>query len=61
MPLMPARIGSRVSTRWRMFVVRSCSPAEMKILVPDILVGALARRLALCAIRPSNRCRNSAR
>ena len=29
--------GSRASTRWMMFSVRSCSPAEMKILVPVIL------------------------
>ena len=26
--------GSRASTRWMMFSVRSCSPAEMKILLP---------------------------
>jgi len=28
--------GSFASTRWTMFSVRSCSPAEMKILVPEI-------------------------
>ena len=27
--------GSFASTRWTMFSVRSCSPAEMKILVPE--------------------------
>ena len=27
--------GSLASTRWTMFSVRSCSPAEMKILVPE--------------------------
>ena len=26
--------GRRASTRWTMFSVRSCSPAEMKILLP---------------------------
>ncbi len=26
--------GMRASTRWMMFSVRSCSPAEMKILLP---------------------------
>ena len=37
MPLVPpGASGSRASTRWRMFSVRSCSPAEMKILVPVI-------------------------
>jgi hypothetical protein len=37
-PLMPGGAsGSLASTRWRMFSVRSCSPAEMKILVPVIL------------------------
>ena len=38
MPLMPfGASGSRASTRWMMFSVRSCSPAEMKIFVPVIL------------------------
>ena len=38
MPLMPAGAPSmRASTRWMMFSARSCSPAEMKILVPVIL------------------------
>ena len=35
MPLMPGGAsGSFASTRWTMFSVRSCSPAEMKIFVP---------------------------
>ena len=29
--------GIRASTRWMMFSVRSCSPAEMKIFDPVIL------------------------
>ncbi len=34
-PLMPlGASGRRASTRWMMFSDRSCSPAEMKILVP---------------------------
>ena len=38
MPLMPGGAsGRRASTRCTMFSVRSCSPAEMKILVPSIL------------------------
>ncbi len=38
MPLMPGGAsGSRASTRWRMFSVRSCSPPVMKIFVPVIL------------------------
>ena len=38
MPLVPAGAPSmRASTRWTMFSDRSCSPAEMKILVPVIL------------------------
>ena len=38
MPLVPAGAPSmRASTRWTMFSERSCSPAEMKILVPVIL------------------------
>jgi hypothetical protein len=37
-PLMPGGAsGSLASTRWTMLSVRSCSPAEMKILVPVIL------------------------
>ena len=37
-PLMPAGAPSmRASTRCTMFSVRSCSPPEMKILVPVIL------------------------
>ena len=37
MPLVPAGAPSmRASTRWMMFSARSCSPAEMKILVPVI-------------------------
>ncbi|MDT4830135.1 hypothetical protein FQZ97_635850 [compost metagenome] len=36
MPLVPAGAsGSLASTRWTMFSLMSCSPAEMKILVPD--------------------------
>ncbi len=36
MPLMPlGASGRRASTRWTMFWLRSCSPAEMKILVPE--------------------------
>ena len=38
MPLVPAGAPSmRASTRWMMFSAMSCSPAEMKILVPVIL------------------------
>ena len=38
MPLVPAGAPSmRASTRWMMFSERSCSPAEMKIFVPEIL------------------------
>ncbi len=38
MPRVPGGpSGNRASTRWMMFSVRSCSPAEMKILVPVIL------------------------
>ncbi|MCY1375431.1 hypothetical protein D9M69_628450 [compost metagenome] len=37
MPLVPpGASGRRASTRWMMFSARSCSPAEMKILVPVI-------------------------
>ena len=37
MPRVPAGAsGRRASTRCTMFSVRSCSPAEMKILVPVI-------------------------
>ena len=37
-PLMPGGAsGVRASTRWRMFSVRSWSPAEMKILLPVTL------------------------
>ena len=43
MPLVPGGAPSmRASTRWMMFSARSCSPAEMKILVPEIAVGAVA-------------------
>ena len=39
---MPAGAPSmRASTRWMMLSARSCSPAEMKILVPDDLVAAV--------------------
>ena len=35
MPFEPAgESGRRASTRWTMFSVMSCSPAEMKILLP---------------------------
>ena len=38
MPRLPSGAsGVRASTRWMMFSVRSCSPAEMKILVPVIV------------------------
>ena len=38
MPLVPAGAsGRRASTRWMMFSAMSCSPKEMKILVPVIL------------------------
>ena len=38
MPLVPpGASGRRASTRWTMFSVRSCSPAEMNILVPVML------------------------
>ena len=34
-PRVPSGAPSmRASTRWTMFAARSCSPAEMKILVP---------------------------
>jgi hypothetical protein len=37
-PRVPAGAPSmRASTRWMMLPARSCSPAEMKILVPVIL------------------------
>ena len=37
MPLVPSGApGVRASTTWIMFSVRSCSPEEMKILVPVI-------------------------
>ncbi|MNO07024.1 hypothetical protein D3C81_2290600 [compost metagenome] len=37
MPLTPAGAPSiRANTRWTMFSVMSCSPAEMKILLPLI-------------------------
>ena len=37
-PLVPAGAsGSRARTRWTMFSAMSCSPKEMKILVPVIL------------------------
>ena len=37
-PRVPAGAsGRRASTIWIMFSVKSCSPAEMKILVPEIL------------------------
>ncbi len=36
MPLVPAGAsGVRASTRWMMFSAMSCSPNEMKILVPE--------------------------
>ena len=48
MPLVPAGAPSmRASTRWTMFSARSCSPAEMKILVPVDRVGAVAVRHGL--------------
>ena len=38
MPLVPSGAPSmRASTRWITFSAMSCSPAEMKILVPVIL------------------------
>ena len=47
---MPAGAsGRRASTRWTMFSARSCSPAEMKILVPVMLVAAVGLRLGLGA------------
>ena len=50
MPLMPGGAsGRRASTRWTMFSVRSCSPAEMKILVPVMRVAAVALRHGLGA------------
>ena len=37
MPFVPSGAPSmRASTRWTMFSVRSCSPAEMKIFWPVI-------------------------
>ena len=48
MPLVPCGAPSmRASTRWTMFSARSCSPAEMKILVPVMRVGAVAVRHGL--------------
>ena len=50
MPLVPpGASGRRASTRWRMFSVRSCSPAEMKILVPVMRIAAVGLRLGLGA------------
>ncbi|MCY1379231.1 hypothetical protein D9M69_669310 [compost metagenome] len=38
MPLVPAGAsGRRASTMWTMLSAMSCSPAEMKILVPETL------------------------
>ena len=46
MPCVPAGApGRRASTRWMMFSVRSCSPAEMKILVAGDRVAAVGGRL----------------
>jgi hypothetical protein len=46
MPRVPAGAsGNRASTRWTMFSVRSCSPAEMKILVPVIRHAAVGAGL----------------
>ncbi len=52
MPLVPCGAsGRRASTRWMMLADRSCSPAEMKILVPVRLYepsssgSALVRRM----------------
>ena len=50
MPFEPAGAsGSRASTRWMMFSARSCSPAEMKILLPGEAVAAVGLRLGLGA------------
>ena len=50
MPRVPAGAsGRRASTRCRMFSVRSCSPAEMKILIAGDLVAAVRRGLGLGA------------
>ena len=38
MPRVPlGELGKRANTIWMMLPARSCSPAEMKILVPVIL------------------------
>ena len=45
MPRVPSGAsGRRASTMWTMFSVRSCSPAEMKILVPVMPVAAVGLR-----------------
>ena len=41
--------GRRASTRWMMFSAMSCSPAEMKILLPVMRVAAVGLRLGLGA------------
>src|SRR5512143_3486517 len=52
-PLVPdGAPGSRARTRWTMFSVRSCSPAEMKILLPLILYEPSADGSALVRTRP---------
>jgi len=53
MPLVPAGAsGRRASTRWRMLADRSCSPDEMKILVPVIRWLPSACGSALLRSRP---------
>ena len=50
MPLVPGGAsGRRASTRCTMFSVRSCSPPEMKILLPVRRVAAIRPRLGLGA------------
>ncbi len=44
--------GSFASTRWMMFSVMSCSPAEMKILVPVMRYVPSAAGSALVRMRP---------
>ena len=62
MPFVPSGAPSmRASTRCTMFSVRSCSPPEMKILVPLILKEPSAVVAALVRRSPKVRCRNAAR
>ncbi len=53
MPLVPiGASGRRASTRWMMFAAMSCSPLEMKILVPVIAYEPSPFGSALVRSRP---------